>query len=172
PTARAETSFGRERHVASRAGMQKRLPTVAARRHRRVVLCSTFGADHAADLVAYGTDSYGWPITAIRTWVALLWGDGFYQPMEAKLGRVDDDRDRRGDPVVTLSPLGSGEPDVLAPWPFRPLPHIERDRLPFLKVVERGLAAGGIVKEVLGAVARQNEPEALVADEPLDGAVQ
>jgi hypothetical protein len=41
-----------------------------------------------------------------------------------------------------------------------------------LKVIERGLAAGGIVKEVLGAVASQNETEAFVAYQPLDGAVQ
>jgi hypothetical protein len=129
--------------------MQERLPTAAARRSRRVVLCSTFGADHAADLVAYGrnvrqhasaaladwrsedeaapapralsesritrhststsphTDSYGWPITAIRTWVALLWGDGFYQPMEAKLGKVEWAQESR-----TFSPLG----------PFGPCP--------------------------------------------------
>jgi hypothetical protein len=41
-----------------------------------------------------------------------------------------------------------------------------------LKVIERGLAAGGIVEEVLGAVARQNETEALVAYQPLDGAAE
>ena len=56
PTARAETSSGLERHVASRAGAQERLPTAGARRSRRVVQCATFGADHAADLIAYGRD--------------------------------------------------------------------------------------------------------------------
>jgi hypothetical protein len=90
--------------------MQERLPTAAARRNRRVVLCATFRADHAADLVAYGRDvrqhasaaladwrgeeeaasapralsesritRHSTVITAIRTWVALLRGDGFYQ---------------------------------------------------------------------------------------------
>src|SRR5258708_6508002 len=65
----------------------------------------------------------------------------------------------------------SGEPDVLAPRPFWPLAQIERDRLTFSKIVEGGLLTGGIVKEILDAIARQNETEALVANEPLDCAV-
>jgi hypothetical protein len=65
----------------------------------------------------------------------------------------------------------SGEPDVLAPRPFWPLAQIERDSLTFSKVVEGGLLTSGIVKEVLDAIARQNETEALVANEPLDCAV-
>ena len=68
PTARAETSFRRERHVASRAGMQERLPTAAARRNRRVVLCATFRADHAADLVAYGRDVRQHASAALADW--------------------------------------------------------------------------------------------------------
>jgi hypothetical protein len=43
--------------------------------------------------------------------------------------------------------------------------------LPFSQIIESRLLAGGIVKKVLGAVARQNETEALVTHEPLDGAV-
>src|SRR6185436_13131927 len=65
----------------------------------------------------------------------------------------------------------SGEPDVLAPRPFRPLAQVEGDRLPFSKIIKSGLLARGIVKEVLDAVASQNETEALLANEPLDGAV-
>src|SRR5678815_5510828 len=74
-------------------------------------------------------------------------------------------------PIVPVTPSRSGEPDVLAPRPFRPLPQIERDRLPFTKFIEGRLTAGGIVEEVLGAVARDDETEALFADEPLDRAV-
>ena len=55
----------------------------------------------------------------------------------------------------------SGEPDVLAPRSFWPLPYIERDRLTFSKIIERGLLAGGIVKEVLEAVAPRMKPKPL-----------
>jgi hypothetical protein len=48
---------------------------------------------------------------------------------------------------------------------------IERDRLSFAQIVEGRLGARRLVEEVLVAVARRNEPETLVADEPLDRAI-
>src|SRR5262249_48898029 len=43
--------------------------------------------------------------------------------------------------------------------------------LPFAQVAERTAVARRLVEEVLGAVARQNEPEPLVAHQPLDRSV-
>src|SRR3954469_8738940 len=77
---------------------------------------------------------------------------------------------RRRSPWHGLT-TGSGEPDVLAPRPFLPLPDVERHCLAFSKIIEGRPLAGGVVKEVLDAVAGEDETEALVADEPLDRAV-
>jgi len=65
----------------------------------------------------------------------------------------------------------SREPDVLAPRPFWPPPQIEGHRLSFSQIIKRAILASGIVEEVLDAVARQNETEALAADKPLNSAV-
>ena len=63
-----------------------------------------------------------------------------------------------------------GQLDVLAAWSFGTLSLFKRDRLSFAKLVEGGLAAG-LMEEVLAAVARRNEPEALVVNQPFDRAV-
>src|SRR5437867_3294551 len=62
--------------------------------------------------------------------------------------------------------------DVFAARSLRPLSPLECDSLSFAELVERGLTAGGAVKEVLVSVGRQDEPESFVAHQPLDRAIQ
>jgi hypothetical protein len=62
----------------------------------------------------------------------------------------------------------SGKPDVLTARAFGALADVESDLLAFSKLVERSLRARRLVKEVLGPVARRDEPKALIADQPLD----
>src|SRR5437763_590406 len=61
--------------------------------------------------------------------------------------------------------------NVLAARSLGALALFERHGLTLTQVVEPGVGAGRVVKEVLVAVARQDETETLVADEPLDRAV-
>jgi hypothetical protein len=62
----------------------------------------------------------------------------------------------------------SGEPNVLTTRAFGALADIEGDLLAFSKLVERSLGARRLVKEILGPVARRDEPKPFIADEPLD----
>jgi hypothetical protein len=76
---------------------------------------------------------------------------------------------RRADDCRVCIPLR--ESDVLAPRSLRALASLEGDGLSFAKIIESGLGAGRIVKEVLVAVTRQDESEAFVAHESLDRAI-
>jgi len=62
-------------------------------------------------------------------------------------------------------------PDVLGPRPLRTLAALEGDSLSLAQIVEPGIAARGVVEEILIAVAGQNEAEAFVADQSFDRAV-
>src|SRR4029077_11931200 len=64
-----------------------------------------------------------------------------------------------------------GDANVLAARPLGTLALFERHGLTFTQVVEPGVGAGRVVEEVLVAVARQDEADPCVADEPLDRAV-
>src|SRR4029078_2404618 len=63
------------------------------------------------------------------------------------------------------------EPYVLAPRALGTLAAIERDGLAFAEIVETGVAARRVVKEVLVSVTGQDDPEALVSHESLDRTV-
>jgi len=76
---------------------------------------------------------------------------------------------RRADEFLVCVPLR--EPDVLAPRSLRALASLERDSLSFAEIIESGLGAGRIVKEVLVAIARQDESKAFVTDQSLDRAI-
>src|SRR5258708_38448885 len=75
-------------------------------------------------------------------------------------------RDEQGAQRIEL-----GDANVLAARSLGTLALFERHGLTFTQVVEPGVGAGRVVEEVLVAVARQDETETLVADEPLDRAV-
>src|SRR4029077_19793401 len=87
--------------------------------------------------------------------------------------------ERRLDRPPRLPPQGQetqrkelGDAHVLSAWSLGTLALFERHGLTFPKVVEPGVGAGRVVEEVLVAVARQDETETLVADEPFDRAVR
>ena len=64
----------------------------------------------------------------------------------------------------------SCRPDVLDARTSGAVAHGKRYRLSVMKLVERGVCAGRLTKEILVAVACDNESKAFVSDEPLDGA--
>src|SRR5436190_11445427 len=66
----------------------------------------------------------------------------------------------------------SDDADAFGARSLRPLALLEGHRLAFAELVEPRALTGRIVEEVLVAVVRQNEPETLVTDEPLDRAVR
>jgi hypothetical protein len=51
------------------------------------------------------------------------------------------------------------------------LADIERHGLTLAELIERGLGAGGLMEEVFRPIARRDEPEAFITDEPFDGAI-
>ena len=53
-------------------------------------------------------------------------------------------------------------------WALGPLSLLERDGLTFPQLIEPRALARRVVEKVLGPVIRENEPEAFVADEPLN----
>jgi hypothetical protein len=64
-----------------------------------------------------------------------------------------------------------GDSDALGAGALRTLSAVEGHFLTLSEFVEANIGAGGVVKEILVAVARQNKAEAFVADESLDCAV-
>src|SRR4029079_15701461 len=81
--------------------------------------------------------------------------------------RVDRDSKRSAARAHGRRPELLGELDVLAARTLRPLSLVERDLLPFTKLVE-GCLAAGLMEKVFASVACRDEPESFVVDQPLD----
>jgi hypothetical protein len=64
-----------------------------------------------------------------------------------------------------------GEPNVLSSRPLRPLSRVERHRLPFAKIVESRVGAGGLMKEVFVPIWRCHKSKSFVADDPFNGSL-
>jgi hypothetical protein len=91
--------------------------------------------------------------------------------VDDKGGRVGRLARRKTPGKRTRVGFGLGQADVLAARTLRTLATLEGHSLSLAQVVEPGVGAGGVVEEVLVAVAGQDKAEAFVADEPLDRAV-
>jgi hypothetical protein len=73
--------------------------------------------------------------------------------------------------VYRPPPVRLLNPDVFAAGTLGALTLFEGHGLSFTQLVEAGALARRVVEEVFVAVIRENEPEALVADESLDRSV-